>query len=1260
MATLSRFALRTLAPMLALAVGAAGLLTAPRCAQAQSTDQSPNTSDTRSTSGRNSDTQNPDKTGTDNTHPDRDMPDKNAPGKSGRPRPSTPPPGNPIVKINPEDGSGNDTKEYTKDGTRKLPRKWGPPNYGDFKPNADDPRNAAKAKNLPIFGYNYFAAARRRINAESANLYQQYPYLRSSNGQSQRNRNQRSTTTGNRRSTSQTGANGRDNAQTDDNATDRNGRRASGTDRANSDNLDNTDNTDNSNLDNTRPDRNTRAADGDMNADDDNTDNPPVRRRRGANNQDDMGDDADNGDNQSQVGPLRRSRATTQDDANSDDDQYISADDQEQQDNLIAQNRRRELLGLPPVGEDYSDSDSDTSRRTNSRDNLLDDAYPASRSLSNRSLSARNSSGYGYPYDTGGSSYDRYGNLLDESYPRNNGREPVDAFSQIGDPLTQLTRNIVATAPTNYQLSGGDSVQVRYSNPAMQPREITRTVDAQGALTLDEVGHINVAGMTLAQAQTEIERRLARLYKHVTVDVRLRSLRTITVTVSGKAYLAGDYYVPASTTALQILNFCGGPTRDGSLRNIQIRRQNQVIPFDFYRVMAMSNMPAASAGKGQQYQQDVPLQSGDVIYIPTYHARVALQGEISEPALYELREGETLQDAINFAGDVKATAVTRHVQVSTIDPGNGRVIKDVDLKSAAGPSLALYDGDVVNVMSLRPVVENKVTVVGAVAEPSDYALTPNMHVADLVRAAGNTISETYLGHAALYRWNSNGTTTLIPIDLAKALDGDPENNQALLKWDRLEVYSRQEAFFTGNHKVIVRGAVQRGGIYQYADNMRVGDLLYKVGGPLPDAEMVVVEHQHGDGTKKYDFVSVADIIGGNHAKDIALEDNDIVGVYRNGETGFIPEHKVMVRGAVQTPGLYDRGEGMKLSDLIKLAGDFKPDAGERVVIAHARRPIDGPDSNIRTVAVLFDSQHRCAPQDDLHLEDGDEVLIQGKGGFEDKPRIVFIGGKVNRPGPYPITSKNMRLSDLITQAGGLRPEAFPEGAEFYREPKMLGTQQQRELANIVSDLNDLNNVSAYKRELAKSDLERIRASGTASQSSSPLNPGSASPNPVAAALATELSKHDLVSKPRSLAGNLEPTGNMAVNLPNAIRKPGGIDDILLVDGDRINIPETPTTIEVAGGVVNPRGVLYQPGQPLSYYVAQTGGYAPDAAPDRIVVIHAGGGMAPGKQVRALRPGDVIIVPTRVMSEKLSSGGSNVGNFFNQVLGGALIFRLLGL
>src|SRR5205085_5322703 len=138
------------------------------------------------------------------------------------------------------------------------------------------------------------------------------------------------------------------------------------------------------------------------------------------------------------------------------------------------------------------------------------------------------------------------------------------------------------------------------------------------------------------------------------------------------------------------------------------------------------------------------------------------------------------------------------VQVNTLNPGTSRVLNTVDLrKPVEVAQTALYDGDAVDVYSVRPYLVNKVTVEGAVDQPSDYPLQEGMRVADLVNRARGPLTDAYLNRAELYRWNPDNTITLVHVDLEKALGGDPNANIALTRWDRLKVFTREEVAWTG-------------------------------------------------------------------------------------------------------------------------------------------------------------------------------------------------------------------------------------------------------------------------------------------------------------------------------------------------------------------------------------------------------------------------------------------------------------------------------
>ena len=142
--------------------------------------------------------------------------------------------------------------------------------------------------------------------------------------------------------------------------------------------------------------------------------------------------------------------------------------------------------------------------------------------------------------------------------------------------------------------------------------------------------------------------------------------------------------------------------------------------------------------------------------------------------------------------------------------------------------------------------------------------------------------------------------------------------------------------------------------------------------------------------------------------------------------------------------------------------------------------------NTKLVTINFDRSGRCAAADDVTLEDGDVVSIQGVGGYQPEVQSFRVSGAVNKPGVIFLKSKDMRLSDAIHEAGGLRPEAFPDGAVFSRDPQMLATTGQRSLAQNLSALNDLLNDSETNRERAKAQIELIKATGAAISDSTGL------------------------------------------------------------------------------------------------------------------------------------------------------------------------------
>jgi protein involved in polysaccharide export with SLBB domain len=825
--------------------------------------------------------------------------------------------------------------------------------------------------------------------------------------------------------------------------------------------------------------------------------------------------------------------------------------------------------------------------------------------------------------------------------------QPADPFRTIVDPLSTVLQRLTPSVPTDYQFAPGDNLQLRYWSPTLETKDVNLTVDEGGSVDVPGLGRVVIRGLTIGQVERLLHERMRRVYRDVEISVTVKELRTMPIIVSGESFFPGTYQVPSVVTAFNVLYATGGPSSEGSLRRIEVRRRGQVVAtFDMYRFLMTGDQTS-----------DIRLESGDILHIPPRHTYVAVRGEVRRPATYELVQGEGLEEAIRYAGGLRPSAVAQRVQITTVQPGSTRIIKEVDLRTGKPePSVAIYDGDYVDVYSVRSALVNKVSIEGAVDQPGEYALSEGMTVADLVERSRGVLDEAYLERADLYRYNPDATLTLIPVLLGRALRREAGADVRLEKWDRLRVYTRNEIQWTGRREVTVRGAVKNPGIYYRPENARIRDVLQAAGGALPDAAEIVVLHRNDDDTFQYEYPDLRGVLREDPQHNLPVRDRDLIAVYRVNEVKFTPDHSVRVDGEVVSPGVYARGEGMKLSDLLRLAGGLTPRADGVVTLARAR-----VDAGTAPVEAKVSSNGTVNP--DLELQDDDLVVIKGRGEHIDRPVTVMVTGAVNRPGPVILGASNFRLADAIRDAGGLMASAYPEAVEFTRRPELLASAGQKQIAVVIGNLIDDINRNAYQVALARSDIEKAKAVGSASRGgvSIPVPGVSSGDNGLAEASTLKVITapgRDLVGSPRPTVEYLNIRGNVALDLRKALAQPNSEDNIVMREGDVVFVPEKPTTIQVVGAVIDPRSVVFRPGAKLQYYVDNAGGFTVDAARDKIYVIRAGGGLLPEKKVKQLKPGDLILVPTRIVAERISSRTSEIDTAIRGIATGAIAYKLV--
>ncbi|WP_245613653.1 SLBB domain-containing protein [Pelobacter seleniigenes] len=471
-------------------------------------------------------------------------------------------------------------------------------------------------------------------------------------------------------------------------------------------------------------------------------------------------------------------------------------------------------------------------------------------------------------------------------------------------------------AGPDYVLGPGDALRVDvWGNIEGHYQTV---IDRNGEIVLPKVGVINLLGETFAQAKDTINNQIGKYFKQYQVNVSLDSLRSINVFLVGEVQAPGTYQVSSLSSVLAVLSEAGGPTKNGSLRNISVLRQGKQLAridlYDFFRSGDSS--------------QDVRLQAGDTILVPIAGSLVGISGDVRRPAIYELTTGETLGDLLDMAGGIVSTAYLQKIRLQRVADHNRNAVIDLSLsgpeeKVAETLKYNLQDRDLVQIAPITD-AGGYVSLTGYVARPGEYQLEPGMRLADLLLPYGNLLPEYYPQKAQLIRTSPpEYRQELLTINLQQALDGDSTQNLLLQEYDEVQLFSRQE--MEELPQVTVSGAVLRPGQYPLFDNMSIVDLVTAAGNLKRSAYLDMAELTRylpsGTETKveRYE-INLANALNGQPQNNMKLEPNDHL-IIRS-----IPDYQdrfmVKVSGAVLFPGDYAIGKGETLSSVLERAGGY--------------------------------------------------------------------------------------------------------------------------------------------------------------------------------------------------------------------------------------------------------------------------------------------------------------------------------------------------
>ncbi len=606
----------------------------------------------------------------------------------------------------------------------------------------------------------------------------------------------------------------------------------------------------------------------------------------------------------------------------------------------------------------------------------------------------------------------------------------LNTFRQTG---TLFDPNLSGPVDDNYRLGPGDRLALILTGDVSQSYMLD--VTREGFIVVPQAGQIYVSNLTLGQLREVLYSRLGRVYSGVrrgagastqfsVSPVRLRSNQ---VFVLGEVLTPGSYRISSAGTAMSALYAARGPTDNGSLRKVQIRRGGRTIgTLDVYDYLINGDASG-----------DLRLQNGDVVFVPVNLPRVRVVGEVVRPATFEMAPGETLSDAVRFAGGFSANASRRRVQIERIQSpadrqlgGRDRVTLDISPVSLTegGPTdIAVLAGDVIRVFPVSERVRNRISVEGNVWQPGTIGMTPGMTVAQALRAAGGVKSDTYLGQILISRLNPDSTRSQLHASLADTT-GRVIGDFPLREDDHLRVFSVTE--FRPTRYVAITGAVRNSGQVPFSEGMTVRDLVLLAGGleqsaDLREAEVARLPRDRRDGTTATTFRVPLDSSyilergpDGKYfgppglpaprgdAPEVPLAPYDNVLILR--QPNWELQRQVVIAGEVLYPGTYSlRTKTEKVADVIRRAGGLTPEAYADGVTFFRYN-----DSVGRIGIALPDVLRNARSRDNIQLLDGDSIFI---------PRfnaVVNVKGAVNSPVAVTYVP-GASLDHYIRAAGGI-------------------------------------------------------------------------------------------------------------------------------------------------------------------------------------------------------------------------------------------------
>jgi protein involved in polysaccharide export with SLBB domain len=590
--------------------------------------------------------------------------------------------------------------------------------------------------------------------------------------------------------------------------------------------------------------------------------------------------------------------------------------------------------------------------------------------------------------------------------------------------------------------------------------------------------------------------------------------------------------------------------------------------------------------------------------------KVHILNEVRLPGTFTLSAFSTVFNALYAAGGPSDNGTLRAIQLIRKNKKIAEIdVYDLLMNGTANLDVQLQDQDVILV---NPYLA-RVNVIGEVKRPLIFEVTPEDTLDDLIRYAGGFTDLAFKDRISISRITGNQRSI-----------SDVFGNQlglfTLKGGDEIAVGRVLDRF---SNRIQIKGAVFRPGTFALTEGLTLTQLIKNADGLKGDAytQRASILRTKGDLSSEVMEVNLQAVLEGRQT-DVVLQREDVIRI--SSIYDVQNERYIQILGEVKRPGTYPYAAGMTPEELILTAGGLQESANLKD-IEIARRLEDSDSGTLSDIITTSINPDLSFNPNAITLEPFDQVIVRKRANFT-MQRLVSVEGQVNSPGIFAIQTSVDRISDLVKRAGGVNQFAYTKGATLIRKTEFFNTEseqvrRQKNLEALRVLLKDDPNNAEAQEELLKR-LFRDLPKEKVEEKDSIAND------------AKRESLDQIASETPGVAVKIKETEAVAINLEKILANPGSEADLVLEEGDILNVPKLLQTVRMRGDVVYPTTLRHELGRGFTYYINGAGGFDRRANRKQTYVVYANGAVKRTKgflgirSYPAIEPGAEVIVPSK--------------------------------